>query len=146
MSKSDLVEKLKVVLADSYLLYLKTHNYHWNVTGANFQSLHLLFETQYTDLATAVDDIAERIRALGSVAPGSFRQFLELASLAEAGDGSPAAGDMVKELACDQDAIVKTLTTALKDAQTLEDEATIGLLVDRITVHEKNAWMLRSSL
>lgn len=146
MSKADLVKKLKIVLADSYTLYLKTQNYHWNVTGANFQSLHLLFEGQYTDLAAAVDAIAERIRTLGDAAPGSFSQFLELTGIKEAAAKPPAADVMLKELAKDQSIIVKSISRALKEAQNSGDEATIGLLVDRIGVHEKNEWMLNSSM
>lgn len=138
-------EALKSVLADSYALYLKTQNYHWNVTGPNFQSLHLLFEGQYTDLAAAIDAIAERIRALGQKAPGSMKAYDNSRTIAD-GDENAPAGQMVKELAEDQGIITKTLTTALKAAQEAGDEVTIGLLVERLTVHEKNGWMLRSSL
>jgi starvation-inducible DNA-binding protein len=145
MSKNT-VEKLKTVLADTYTLYLKTQNYHWNVTGPSFQSLHLLFETQYNDLFLAVDLVAERIRSLGSNAPGSFSAFLALSNIKEAKDKTPDAESMVKELAKDQEVIVKSLSAALKEAQKAGDEATIGLLVDRITAHEKNAWILKSSI
>jgi len=145
MSNS-LVSKLKVVLADSYTLYLKTQNFHWNVTGPSFQSLHNLFEEQYNDLFEANDEIAERIRTLGEAAPGSFEQFLGLKTIDEAPATPPAANAMVQELAQDQDRIVATLTAALKEAQANDDEATIGLLVDRITTHEKNGWMLKSSI
>lgn len=145
MSNS-LVSKLKVVLADSYTLYLKTQNFHWNVTGPSFQSLHSLFEEQYNDLFAANDEIAERIRTLGEAAPGSFEQFLSLKTLDEAPATPPAANDMVNELAQDQEKIVASLTAALKEAQANDDEATIGLLVDRITTHEKNGWMLKSSI
>lgn len=140
-----LVNDLKQVLADSYCLYIKTQNFHWNVTGANFQSLHALFEEQYNDLFNANDEIAERIRVLGEKAPGSFRAYAEI-TIIEDGDENSSAEDMVKTLAADQLKIVKSLNAALKSAQAQDDEATIGLLVDRITVHEKNGWMLRSSI
>lgn len=145
MSNS-LIAKLKVVLADSYTLYLKTQNFHWNVTGPQFQSLHALFEEQYNDLFAANDDIAERIRTLGEYAPGSFKQFASLTNITEAPDTPPASSEMVKQLSSDQALIVSSITKALEEAQEQGDEATIGLLVDRITVHEKNKWMLDSSL
>lgn len=145
MSKEALIQNLKTLLANSYALYLKTHNYHWNVTGPNFKSLHDLFEIQYTDLALAVDDIAERIRTVGAKAPGAFSKYAELTSIAE-GDEETKANDMVKDLAKDQDKVIKSLNAVLKAAQDLGDEATIGLAVDRITVHEKNQWMLQSSV
>lgn len=145
MSKN-LINNLKTVLADSYTLYLKTQNYHWNVTGPNFQSLHLLFETQYNDLFLAVDSIAERIRTLGETAPGGFKEFLSLTNIKEAPSKPPKAVAMVKDLAGDQRKLVTSLTVALKEAQKVGDEATIGMLVDRITIHEKNEWMLKSSV
>lgn len=138
-------DNLKQVLADSYALYIKTQNFHWNVTGPNFQSLHLLFEGQYNDLFAAVDEIAERIRTLGDKAPGSFKAYSAITNI-EDGDENASAEEMVKQLAEDQNKIVKSLNTALDSAQKDDDEATIGLLVDRITVHEKNGWMLRSSV
>lgn len=145
MSKEALIEAMKAVLADSYVLYVKTQNYHWNVTGPNFKALHLLFEEQYNELFVADDEIAERIRTLGERAPGSMKEFLALTSITE--QGKPlGAQEMVADLAADQDKIIQTLNKALKIAQEAGDEATIGLLVDRITVHEKNGWMLRSSL
>lgn len=142
-----LIDKMKAVLADNYTLYLKTQNYHWNVSGPNFKNLHDLFMLQYTDLFNANDLIAERILALGSKAPGSFKSFLKLASISEADDGGKTnANQMVKDLIGDQAKIIKTITSALKEAQKVSDEATIGMLVERITLHEKNAWMLKSSL
>ncbi len=145
MNNKPVANELKKLLADSYVLYLKTQNYHWNVTGANFKSLHDLFQLQYEDLTLAVDEIAERIRTLGEVAPGSFKSFLELTSLEEANDNITAE-QMVKDLSSSQEKILNTLKTALKVAQNAEDEATIGILVDRITTHEKNKWMLDSSI
>lgn len=145
MTKQTLIEAMTKVLADSYVLYVKTQNYHWNVTGANFQSLHMLFEQQYNDLFTADDEIAERIRTLGARAPGSMKEFLALTSITECTEVRNAQ-DMVKDLAKSQETIIATLNDALKLAQEEGDEATIGLLVDRITIHEKNAWMLKSSM
>lgn len=145
MSNS-LVAKLKVVLADNYTLYLKTQNFHWNVTGANFSSLHALFQGQYTDLFAANDDIAERIRALGEFAPGSFEQFLKLTTIKEAKSTPASANEMLKELAKDQKTILASINAALEEAKAGNDEATTDLLIGRIAVHEKNAWMLNSSL
>lgn len=134
---------LSVLLADTYTLYLKTHNYHWNVTGPMFQTLHTLFETQYTELAVAVDDIAERIRALGEFAPGSYKEYAKLTSLKEA-DGIPTAEEMIKDLVKGQEAIAKTARSIVPVADGASDEVTLDLLTQRMTVHEKNAWMLRS--
>lgn len=134
---------LSVLLADTYTLYLKTHNYHWNVTGPMFQTLHTLFETQYTELAVAVDDIAERIRALGEFAPGSYKEYAKLTSLKEA-DGIPSAEEMIKDLVKGQEAIAKTARSIVPVADGAADEVTLDLLTQRMTVHEKNAWMLRS--
>lgn len=145
MSNKPVSEALKTVLADSYTLYLKTQFFHWNVTGPHFKSLHLLFEEQYTDLQTSVDEIAERIRALGEVAPGSYKAYAKLTGIKEAGD-VPEAADMVKTLAKDQDVILGSLQKALAASQKAGDEATVGMVTDRITVHEKNRWMLKSSL
>jgi starvation-inducible DNA-binding protein len=142
-AKKEIAAGLTHVLADSYALYLKTHNFHWNVEGPRFRDLHLMFEEQYTELAGAVDLIAERIRALGQYAPGSFSQFARLASVKDA-EGVPKAEDMVKQLAVDHEAVEKTIRSALPAAQEAGDEVTVGLLVDRLTVHEKAAWMLRS--
>lgn len=136
---------LATLLADSYTLYLKTHNYHWNVTGPMFQTLHILFETQYTELSTAVDLIAERIRALGEFAPGSYKQFAQLTSIKEA-DGIPSAQDMIKDLVKGQEALAKTARAIVPVADKASDEPTLDLLTQRMQVHEKNAWMLRSLL
>lgn len=143
MNNKPITESLNIVLADSYALYLKTHNYHWNVVGPNFRSLHLMFEEQYTDLAVAVDDIAERIRSLGEKAPGTFSEFSELTSIKE-GDKNSSANDMVKDLVHSQDQIVASLKKALNVAQKADDEVTSDLLIGRMTIHEKAAWMLKS--
>ena len=145
MTNSNVINALKSALADSYVLYIKTQNYHWNVTGPNFKSLHLMFEEQYNDLFAAVDIIAERIRALGEKAPGTYAKYIELTSLKE-GDENSDANAMVKDLATDQDSIVKTLTHVLAKAQEIGDEVTAGIVTDRIEVHQKNAWMLKSSI
>lgn len=134
---------LSVLLADTYTLYLKTHNYHWNVTGPMFQTLHTLFETQYNELALAVDEIAERIRALGEFAPGSYKEYAKLTSVKEA-DGIPSAEDMIKDLVKGQEAIAKTARSIVPVADHAADEVTLDLLTQRMTVHEKTAWMLRS--
>lgn len=145
MSNQPVTEQLKKVLADSYALYLKTQNYHWNVTGPHFKLLHELFEEQYTDLAQAVDEIAERIRALGEKAPGTFKDFSNLMTIKD-GDETADSKTMVIELAGDQGLVVNTLKAALAAAQEAEDEVTIGLVTERMGVHEKAAWMLRSSI
>lgn len=142
MSNQQLVDKLKVFLADSYTLYLKTQNFHWNVTGPLFHSMHTMFEEQYTDLATAVDEIAERIRALGVFAPGSYSQFEKLATIKEAGDEVPKAMDMAKILEQDHMALAKHAQEIIKLAD--GDDVTIDLCTGRMSVHEKTAWMLRS--
>lgn len=143
--KTELANALSKLLADTYTLYLKTHNYHWNVTGPQFHSLHLLFEGQYNELALAVDDIAERIRTLGFPAPGSYAAFSKLASLEEA-TGTPEAAEMVKDLAADQAIVIKTLKQVWALANDAGDEGTIDLLSGRLSVHEKTAWMLNASL
>ena len=136
---------LSRLLADTYTLYLKTHNFHWNVTGPMFNTLHLMFETQYNELALAVDLIAERIRALGVVAPGSYREFGKLTSIKES-DGSPSANEMIRQLVEGQETVVRTARTVFPDADAANDEPTADLLTQRMQVHEKNAWMLRSLL
>lgn len=136
---------LSRLLADTYTLYLKTHNFHWNVTGPQFNSLHLMFEGQYTELALAVDMIAERIRALGEPAPGSYSAFAALATIKEA-DGTPSAEDMVRILAEDQLAVVRTARAIFPLADAAHDEPTADLLTQRMQVHEKTAWMLRANL
>ncbi len=138
-----IAEGLSRLLADTYTLYLKTHNYHWNVTGPMFNSLHTMFEQQYTELATAVDDIAERIRALGVAAPGSYRQFSELTSIDEETD-VPSAEEMVARLVRDQEAVVRTARGVFPAAEAASDEPTADLLTQRMQIHEKTAWMLRS--
>ncbi len=141
--RKKIAEGLSRVLADTYALYLKTHAFHWNVTGPQFQTLHTLFETQYTELAVAVDDIAERIRALGVFAPGSYSQFAKLASVNEE-TGVPASVDMIKQLVQDNEAVVRTARAVLPIAEEGNDEASVDLLVGRMRIHEKTAWMLRS--
>ena len=136
---------LSHLLADSYTLYLKTHKFHWNVTGPMFQTLHLMFETQYTELSTAVDLIAERIRALGSFAPGSYAEFGKLSTIKEATD-VPKAEDMIRQLVEGQEAVVRTARRIFPVAEKAGDEATADLLTQRIQLHEKTAWMLRSLL
>ncbi len=145
MSNKPVVEALKNTLADSYLLYLKTQNYHWNVEGPQFRSLHLLFEEQYTDLAAAVDTVAESIRALGEKAPGTFDAYAKLSHI-QAGNENADADTMVKDLEKDQVTIAKTLQTLLEAAQKAEDEVTADLAIARMTVHRKNKWMLSSLL
>jgi len=133
------------LLADSYTLYLKTHNFHWNVTGPQFNTLHTMFEQQYTELAVAVDEIAERIRALGMPAPGSYQQFAELTAVEEA-VGGESAEEMIRQLVTGQETIVRTAREAFPAADHANDEPTADLLTQRMQVHEKNAWMLRSML
>lgn len=141
--RKKIAEGLSRVLADTYALYLKTHAFHWNVTGPQFQALHGLFETQYTELAVAVDDIAERIRALGVFAPGSYSQFGKLSTIKEE-TGVPRAEDMLKQLVQDNEAVVRTARSVLPTAEEGQDEASVDLLVGRMRIHEKTAWMLRS--
>lgn len=136
---------LSKLLADSYTLYLKTHNYHWNVIGPQFNTLHTMFEDQYTELAQAVDEIAERIRALGFPAPGSYKAFSELSSIEEE-TGTPNADDMIRELVTGQEAVVRTAREIFPAVESANDEPTADLLTQRMQVHEKNAWMLRSML
>ncbi|NND57447.1 MAG: DNA starvation/stationary phase protection protein [Xanthomonadales bacterium] len=143
--RREIADGLSKLLADSYTLYLKTHNYHWNVTGPQFNTLHQMFEVQYTDLALAVDEIAERIRALGEPAPGSYRAFGKLTSVEEE-DGVPAAEEMVRQLVKGQETVVRTARQAFKAAEAASDEPTADLLTQRMQVHEKNAWMLRSMI
>lgn len=142
--RTAIAEGLKRLLADSYTLYLQTHNFHWNVTGPQFRELHLMFEEHYTELAVAVDDIAERIRTLGVVAPGTYKAFAELSSIKET-DGIPAAGDMVDILTKGHEQVVRTAREVLKAAQDANDESTAALVSDRMRVHEKTAWMLRAT-
>jgi starvation-inducible DNA-binding protein len=143
--RARIAESLSKMLADSYILYLKTHNFHWNVTGPMFQTLHILFMQQYTELWNALDLIAERIRALGHPAPGSYKRYVELSSIQEE-DGVPAAHDMIRQLVAGQEAVARTARAAFKVADTADDQPTADLLTQRMEVHEKNAWMLRSLL
>lgn len=136
---------LSKLLADSYTLYLKTHNYHWNVTGPMFSTLHTLFEQQYTELAIAVDDIAERIRALGIKAPGSYQAFAKLTRIEEE-TGEPDAEEMIRQLVIAQETVVRTAREVFPLAEEASDEPTADLLTQRMHLHEKNAWMLRSLL
>ena len=136
---------LSRLLADSYSLYVKTHNYHWNVEGPQFNTLHQMFEDQYTELATAVDEIAERIRALGVKAPGSYSAFSSLTAIEE-GTGSEVAEEMIRQLAIGQETAVRTARGAFPAADAANDEPTADLLTQRMQIHEKNAWMLRSML
>ena len=133
------------LLADSYSVYLKTHNFHWNVTGPMFATLHTLFEQQYTELATAVDEIAERIRALGEYAPGSYSQFSQLSKIPEATE-IPKAEQMIRTLLTDQETLIRRARALTSTAGKAGDEATLDILTRRIEAHEKNAWMLRSHL
>jgi starvation-inducible DNA-binding protein len=143
--REKIAANLSKLLADSYTLYLKTHNFHWNVTGPMFNTLHLMFEAQYTELALAVDLVAERIRALGRPAPGSYAQYQKLTSIREE-SGVPAALDMVRQLVDGQEAVARTARAAFPAAEAANDQATLDLLTQRLQVHEKNAWMLRSLL
>ena len=147
LSESDrgaIAEGLKCLLADSYTLYLQTHNFHWNVTGPRFRELHLMFEEHYTELATAVDEIAERIRTLGFVAPGTYQAFAALSSVKEV-DGVPGAEEMLKVLIGSHEQVVKTARKVLAAAQAADDESSAALVSDRLRLHEKTAWMLRAS-
>ena len=144
-TREALAQGLSTVLADTYTLYLKTHNFHWNVTGPMFQTLHVLFETHYTEQWAAVDQLAERIRALGYPAPGSYKQFAELTSIQEA-DGVPNAKEMIRQLADGQDAVCRSARKVVRIAEEAGDVVSADLLTQRLTIHEKNAWMLRSLL
>lgn len=144
-TRQQIADGLSRLLADSYTLYLKTHNYHWNVTGPMFNTLHLMFEGQYTELALAVDLIAERIRALGFPAPGSYAQFSALSSIKEETD-SPDAQEMIRRLVLAQESVVRTARSVFPIVGEAHDEPSADLLTQRMQVHEKNAWMLRSLL
>lgn len=143
--RARITEGLAHLLADTYTLYLKTHNYHWNVTGPMFQTLHLMFETQYNELALAVDLIAERIRALGAKAPGSYAEFAKLTSIDE-GNGAASATQMIRDLVAGQEAVVRTARKLFPTVEDAHDEPTADLLTQRMQIHEKTAWMLRSLL
>jgi starvation-inducible DNA-binding protein len=136
---------LSSLLASSYTLYLKTHNYHWNVTGPMFTTLHTLFETQYTELATAIDEIAERIRAVGAFAPGSYSAFAKLSSVQEE-TGRPEAKEMIRVLTADQETVAASARQVIEAAEAVGDQASADLATRRLDIHQKNAWMLRSHL
>ena len=143
--RKKIVEGLSALLADSYTLYLMTHNFHWNVTGPMFNSLHQMFMDQYTELWNAVDPIAERIRALGFPAPGTYKEFVKLASIKEV-EGVPKATDMIRHLVAAQEATARTARKLLPLVSEVDDQPTADLLTQRLDVHEKTAWMLRSLL
>src|ERR687894_1247492 len=143
--RREIAEGLSRLLADTYTLYLKTHNFHWNVTGPMFQTLHLMFEQEYNELALAVDLIAERIRALGFPAPATYAEFLRLSSIKEQ-EGVPQAQEMIRLLVEGQESCVRTARGVFKTAEAANDQPTADLLTERMQVHEKTAWMLRSLL
>lgn len=140
-----IVAGLSRLLADTYSLYLKTHNFHWNVTGPMFNTLHLMFETQYNELALAVDLVAERIRSLGEPAPGTYKAFASLSSIQET-EGVPEATDMLRILTRDHETVCRTARSIFPLAEDGADEASADLLTQRLQVHEKTAWMLRSMI
>lgn len=144
-SRKKIASGLSKLLADSYILYLKTHNYHWNVEGPMFNTLHQMFMVQYTELWNALDLIAERIRALGEYAPGSYSQYSKLTSLKES-DNIPNAEGMIKDLLEGHELVARTSRGVFESAEEGNDEATLDLLTQRIQLHEKTAWMLRSLL
>lgn len=144
-AREEIARGLARVLADTYTLYLKTHNFHWNVTGPLFNTLHLMFEEQYNELWAAVDQIAERIRVLGAPAPGSYKAFAELTSIPEA-EGVPAAEEMIRQLVEGHEAAARTARDLFPVAEQAHDEGTADLLTQRLQAHEKTAWMLRSLL
>lgn len=145
IKREQIAQGLSRLLADTYTLYLKTHNFHWNVTGPMFQTLHLMFENQYNELALAVDVIAERIRALGVYAPGTYTDFAKLTSINEAKE-IPSAQNMISQLVEGQEVVVRTARSILPLVDEVHDEATADLLTQRLQIHEKTAWMLRSLL
>ncbi|OAM52758.1 DNA starvation/stationary phase protection protein [Methylovorus sp. MM2] len=143
--RKKIAEGLSRLLADTYTLYLKTHYFHWNVTGPMFNTLHLMFEAQYTELALAVDLVAERIRSLDFYAPGTYRDFIKLASIQES-ESVPKAQDMIRELVAGHEAVVRTARSVFPVVDKAADEASADLLTQRLQLHEKTAWMLRSLL
>ncbi|MBC7671198.1 MAG: DNA starvation/stationary phase protection protein [Polaromonas sp.] len=144
-ARAAIADGLGRLLADSYSLYLQTHNFHWNVTGPMFQTLHVMFESQYTELATAVDLVAERIRSLGFPAPATYAEFTRLSSITNV-DGVPKADEMIRVLVDGQQTVVRTARSLFPVVEAAGDEATADLLTQRIQLHEKTAWMLRSLL
>ncbi|NRB11016.1 MAG: DNA starvation/stationary phase protection protein [Rickettsiaceae bacterium] len=145
MSNDDVIQSLKLLLADSYALYLKTQNYHWNIIAHNFYSLHMMFEGQYEELAEAIDEIAERIRALGEKVPGSFAIFDQNKTVQDP-DEQASTDKMLQHLADDQDTLVNILKKVVSLSEAADDPATADLAIKRIGVHQKNAWQLRSYL
>jgi starvation-inducible DNA-binding protein len=143
--RAQIAQGLSKLLADTYTLYLQTHNFHWNVTGPMFNTLHLMFEAQYTELSAAVDLIAERIRALGFPAPGGYSAYSKLSSIQEV-DGVPSAEEMIRTLVKGQEAVVRTAREVFPTVEKANDEPSADLLTQRMQVHEKTAWMLRSLL
>lgn len=144
-SRKEIIKGLNTFLADTYTLYLKTHFFHWNVTGPQFQTLHLMFEGQYNEIWLAVDTVAERIRSLGGTAPGSYKVFSELTTIPET-KGVPSAEKMIQELVKGHEAVCRTARALIPHADEGNDEATTDLLTQRLQIHEKTAWMLRSLL
>ncbi len=144
--RKQIAEGLSKLLADTYTLYLKTHNFHWNVTGPLFNTLHLMFEGQYNELALAVDLIAERIRALGFPAPGTYADFSKLSSISEEPGKIPQAEEMIKLLVEGNEAVIKTARSIFPLVEKASDESSADLLTQRMQIHEKTAWMLRSML
>lgn len=144
-ARANIAAGLSHFLADSYVLYLKTHNFHWNVTGPMFNTLHLLFQEQYTELWNALDVIAERIRALGFPVPGTYGEFIKLTTIKEA-EGVPTSDAMIRELLYGQESVIRTARSLFPRVEEAHDEPTADLLTQRLQVHEKNAWMLRSLL
>jgi starvation-inducible DNA-binding protein len=143
--RAKIVESLSTVLADAFMVYLKTHNFHWNVTGPMFSTLHVMFEEQYTEQWNALDEIAERIRALGHFAPATSRRYVELSNISEEPDVL-SSKDMIRQLVDGNETLVRTMREAVKVADDLDDFPTADMLTTRMEVHEKNAWMLRSFL
>lgn len=144
-NREQIAMALSKVQADTYTLYLKTHNFHWNVTGPMFQTLHLMFEQQYNELWLAIDLVAERIRALGFPAPGTYRQFAALSAIKEE-DGVPKADEMIRRLVEGHETVARTSRSAFEVAEKVHDQPTCDLLTQRMQIHEKTAWMLRSLL
>ncbi|MBI3309093.1 MAG: DNA starvation/stationary phase protection protein [Candidatus Melainabacteria bacterium] len=144
--RKEIADGLSKLLADTYTLYLKTHNFHWNVTGPLFNTLHLMFEGQYNELALAVDLIAERIRALGFPSPGTYADFAKMSSISEEPGKVPTAEDMIKLLVEGNETVIKTARSIFPAAEKVSDESTADLLTQRMQIHEKTAWMLRSML
>ena len=143
--REKIAKGLSALLADSYTLYLMTHNFHWNVTGPQFNSLHMMFMAQYTEQWNALDIIAERIRALGHPAPGTYKEFVKLASIKEV-EGVPRANDMIRHLVAAQEATARTARGLFPLVDAANDQPTADVLTQRLDVHEKTAWMLRSLL